>query len=151
MHLKAEEYELFWPEEPEFVRAAARYNARIVPFVAVGAAESIRLILDQKELDNVPFIGDNLRKAFSAELGVPLPPERFYFFCDASIDLFAVGPNDRQQCRHIYGTLWSNVKSSIQSLRKWCRQDSYRQALPRWMFQATHHEEPPIFDMQACG
>lgn len=34
--LKGEEYKLFWPEEPEFVRMAARFGATIVPFGAIG-------------------------------------------------------------------------------------------------------------------
>ncbi|CAJ2632505.1 unnamed protein product [Trifolium pratense] len=33
---KGEEYKLFWPEQSEFVRMAARFGAKIVPFGAVG-------------------------------------------------------------------------------------------------------------------
>lgn len=33
---QGEEYELFWPNQPEFVRMAARFGATIVPFAAVG-------------------------------------------------------------------------------------------------------------------
>lgn len=33
---QGEEYQLFWPEESEFVRMAARFGAKIVPFGAVG-------------------------------------------------------------------------------------------------------------------
>ena len=36
LHRKGEEYKLFWPEQSEFVRMAARFGAKIVPFVAVG-------------------------------------------------------------------------------------------------------------------
>lgn len=35
-HLQGEEYKLFWPEQSEFVRMAARFGAKIVPFGAVG-------------------------------------------------------------------------------------------------------------------
>lgn len=31
-----EEYQLFWPEQSEFVRMAARFGAKIVPFGVVG-------------------------------------------------------------------------------------------------------------------
>ncbi|XP_056168192.1 phytyl ester synthase 1, chloroplastic-like isoform X2 [Syzygium oleosum] len=35
-HYKGEEYKLFWPDQPEFVRMAARFGATIVPFGTVG-------------------------------------------------------------------------------------------------------------------
>jgi hypothetical protein len=31
-----EEYKLFWPEQPEFVRMASRFGAKIIPFGVVG-------------------------------------------------------------------------------------------------------------------
>ena len=42
---KGEEYRLFWPERPEFVRAAARFGATIVPFAAVGAEDGVQLVV----------------------------------------------------------------------------------------------------------
>lgn len=33
---QGEEYKLFWPETSEFVRMAARFGAKIIPFGAVG-------------------------------------------------------------------------------------------------------------------
>ncbi|XP_010245387.2 PREDICTED: acyltransferase-like protein At1g54570, chloroplastic [Nelumbo nucifera] len=36
LHRKGEEYKLFWPDQPEFVRMAARFGATIVPFGVVG-------------------------------------------------------------------------------------------------------------------
>ncbi|XP_019225895.1 PREDICTED: acyltransferase-like protein At3g26840, chloroplastic isoform X2 [Nicotiana attenuata] len=36
LHRKGEEYKLFWPEQSEFVRMAARFGAKIVPFGTVG-------------------------------------------------------------------------------------------------------------------
>jgi hypothetical protein len=33
---QGEQYKLFWPEHPEFVRTAARFGAKIVPFGVVG-------------------------------------------------------------------------------------------------------------------
>ena len=34
--LQGEEYKLFWPEQPEFVRVASRFGAKIIPFGVVG-------------------------------------------------------------------------------------------------------------------
>ncbi|XP_022740299.1 acyltransferase-like protein At3g26840, chloroplastic isoform X3 [Durio zibethinus] len=36
LHRKGEEYKLFWPEQPEFVRMASKFGAKIVPFGVVG-------------------------------------------------------------------------------------------------------------------
>ena len=36
VRLQGEQYTLFWPDEPEFVRMAARFGATIVPFGVVG-------------------------------------------------------------------------------------------------------------------
>ncbi|KAL6952488.1 Phytyl ester synthase 2, chloroplastic [Sarracenia purpurea var. burkii] len=36
LHRKGEEYRLFWPEQSEFVRMAARFGATIIPFGTVG-------------------------------------------------------------------------------------------------------------------
>ena len=33
---QGEEYKLFWPDQPEFVRMAARFEATIVPFGVIG-------------------------------------------------------------------------------------------------------------------
>lgn len=34
--MQGEEYQLFWPERSEFVRMAARFGAKIIPFGVVG-------------------------------------------------------------------------------------------------------------------
>ncbi len=40
--LKGEEYKLIWKDQPDFVRMAAKTNALVVPFAAVGG-ESLRM------------------------------------------------------------------------------------------------------------
>jgi hypothetical protein len=43
---RGEEYQLFWRDDrPDFVRLAAKYNALIVPFAAVGADDAYNLLL----------------------------------------------------------------------------------------------------------
>jgi len=34
--MQGEEYQLIWPERSEFVRMAARFGAKIIPFGVVG-------------------------------------------------------------------------------------------------------------------
>jgi hypothetical protein len=36
---KGEKYKVIWPEEPEFVRVAARFGATIIPVGAVGCED----------------------------------------------------------------------------------------------------------------
>jgi hypothetical protein len=43
---RGEEYQLFWRDDrPDFVRLAAKYDALIVPFAAVGADDAYNLLL----------------------------------------------------------------------------------------------------------
>ena len=43
-----EDYRLFWPDRSEFVRMASAFNATIVPFAAVGCADSFKMLLDSE-------------------------------------------------------------------------------------------------------
>jgi hypothetical protein len=45
---RREDYRLFWPDRSEFVRMASVFNATIVPFAAVGCADSFRFLFDSK-------------------------------------------------------------------------------------------------------
>lgn len=42
--LQNEAYQLFWPDQPEFVRMAIKFGATIVPIAGVGSADSINLV-----------------------------------------------------------------------------------------------------------
>ncbi|KAG9152580.1 hypothetical protein Leryth_022963 [Lithospermum erythrorhizon] len=44
LHFKGEAYKLFWPDQPEFVRMAAKFGATIVPFGAVGEDDILEVI-----------------------------------------------------------------------------------------------------------
>ena len=46
--MQGEEYKLFWPEQPEFVRVASKFGAKIVPFGVVGEDDicHVRIFLD---------------------------------------------------------------------------------------------------------
>lgn len=43
LHRKGEEYKLMWPEKAEFVRAAAKFGAKIVPFCGVGEDDFLKV------------------------------------------------------------------------------------------------------------
>jgi hypothetical protein len=94
-HRKGEDYKLFWPEKADFVRVAAKFNATIVPFGAVGCADAFNMLLDNEEIVNLPIIGENLKtmnsklpvarprqesdELFVPPLSVPRTAARFYF------------------------------------------------------------------------
>jgi len=44
LHGPGDKYRLFWPEQTDFVRAAAKFGATIVPFGAVGCAENVTVL-----------------------------------------------------------------------------------------------------------
>jgi hypothetical protein len=48
-----DKYALFWSPRPEFVRAAARFGATIVPFGAIGCDESQTAIMNADNLKRV--------------------------------------------------------------------------------------------------
>lgn len=51
--MKGEKYTLLWPKKPEFVRAAAKFGATIIPFAAIGAEDGIEILMDSRELKEV--------------------------------------------------------------------------------------------------
>jgi hypothetical protein len=53
---------LYWSEDTEFVRPAARMNAVIVPFSCVGADDAIDIIIDGQEMQRIPVLGPLLRQ-----------------------------------------------------------------------------------------
>lgn len=45
--LQGEEYKLFWPDQPEFIRMAAKFGATIVPFGSIGEDDLTEVIIMQ--------------------------------------------------------------------------------------------------------
>ncbi|KAK6158390.1 hypothetical protein DH2020_005704 [Rehmannia glutinosa] len=62
LHRKGEEYKLFWPDEPEFVRMAARFGAKIVPFGVVGEDDLVKLFLDYDDLMRIPHVKEMIKR-----------------------------------------------------------------------------------------
>ena len=65
---KGQEYRLFWPSRPEFVRMAARYGATIVPFAGVGAEDGFNMLLDSQEIRRLPVVGSMLEERSRREV-----------------------------------------------------------------------------------
>lgn len=63
---RGQDYRLMWKETADFVRLAARFDATIVPFAAVGAEEAYDLIADQEELLGNPLVASLARSFFGS-------------------------------------------------------------------------------------
>merc|ERR1719247_1410126 len=59
---RGEEYQLFWPQEGEFVRMAAKFGATIVPFSAIGADDSVEMVASSQDLLTLPVLGDLIKE-----------------------------------------------------------------------------------------
>ncbi|KAG6426129.1 hypothetical protein SASPL_110345 [Salvia splendens] len=116
LHRKGEEHKLIWPNEPEFVRMAPRFGAKIVPFGTVGEDDVLQMKIPPlkaliEELTNETA---RLRSNAEGEIGkqflycpVALPklPGRFYFLFGEPIS--TEGRNDvltkqRQSKRSVF-------------------------------------------------
>lgn len=56
--VQGEEYKLFWPEQSEFVRIAARFGAKIIPFGVVGEDDVGQVSLNARMSFNPSFFID---------------------------------------------------------------------------------------------
>ncbi|KAJ6353940.1 hypothetical protein OIU76_002878 [Salix suchowensis] len=65
LHNKGEAYKLFWPDQPEFVRMAARFGATIVPFGTVGEDDIGEFALDYHDMMKIPILNDYVRDFMS--------------------------------------------------------------------------------------
>ncbi|CAA0842234.1 DEAD-box ATP-dependent RNA helicase 28 [Striga hermonthica] len=151
LHCKGEEYQLFWPDQPEFVRMAARFGATIVPFGVVGEDDLAELALDYDDLIKIPVWGDrireeneryeslkfNVRSGMSGEvanqslyLPVLLPkfPGRLYYLFGKPIHTMGRTEllKDREKAMELYLQTKSDVEKIISYLLEKRNEDPYR-------------------------
>ncbi|KAF9605406.1 hypothetical protein IFM89_016983 [Coptis chinensis] len=152
LHHKGEEYTLFWPEQPEFVRMAARFQTTIVPFGVVGEDDIVQLVLDYNDQMSIPFIRDwikeinqdaiRLRGDANGEVGnqefflpgvIPKIPGRFYYLFGKPIE--TKGKKELVKDRESANALYSEIKSDIENIMSYLKekreQDPYRGILER--------------------
>ncbi|WZZ01767.1 hypothetical protein YC2023_074095 [Brassica napus] len=168
LHRKGEEYKLFWPEQPEFVRVASKFGAKIVPFGVVGEddickfgwdLDDSQIVLDSNDQRNIPILkylmeratkeAGNLRKGHESELGnqdfhlpglVPKIPGRFYYYFGKPIDTAGKEQElrDKEKAQELYLQVKSQVEQCIAYLKVKRESDPYRNLLPRMLYQASH-------------
>ena len=59
---KGEKYQLIWKDKPDFVRMAAKSNALIIPFAAVGGDDAYDIAMDTDEVLANPLLGPLARR-----------------------------------------------------------------------------------------
>jgi len=150
-HKKGEEYKLFWPEKVDFVRMAALKNAIIVPFGAIGMADSVNMLLDANEIGALPVFGQRAKDAnkmmptaragsnenFVAPFSIPSTPARNYFLFQEPIDMSGIDIYDKEKCREVYDRVKGRVEASISTLISLRKQDPYREFVPRTLYELT--------------
>ncbi|KAL5797251.1 hypothetical protein ACOSQ2_002071 [Xanthoceras sorbifolium] len=170
LHRKDEEYKLHWPEQSEFVRMAARFGAKIVPFGVVGEDDIGQVVFDYDDLMKIPYFRAGideltnevvkLRIDASGEVAnqdihlpgiLPKVPGRFYYYFGKPIETEGRKQElrDRKKCHELYLEVKSEVEKSIAYLKEKRENDPYRNLLPRLMYQTTHGftSEVPTFDL----
>ncbi|ESQ32802.1 hypothetical protein EUTSA_v10003736mg [Eutrema salsugineum] len=170
LHRKGEEYKLFWPEQPEFVRVASKFGAKIVPFGVVGEDDICDIVLDSNDQRNIPILKDlvekatklagNIRESDKSELGnqdcyipglVPKIPGRFYYYFGKPIETAGKEQElrDKEKAQELYLQVKSEVEQCIAYLKTKRESDPYRNLLPRMLYQASHgpSSEIPTFDL----
>jgi len=157
---RGEEYQLFWPQDGEFVRMAAKFGATIVPFSAIGADESVSVVANADELLELPVVGEWLRgrlqdiptvrkenrEEFMAPLVVPKSPERFYFLFGRPVQLSPEDARDREEMAEVYRGVKAAVRQGIEYLMGRRALDPYAGFLRRQLYEASRGEQAPSAD-----
>ncbi|WCJ43271.1 Esterase/lipase/thioesterase family protein [Euphorbia peplus] len=171
LHNKGEEYKLIWPDEPEFVRMAARFGATIVPFGSVGEDDIISLDLDYNDLTKIPLVNDFIRdfgaKAGSVRdeskgevanegiylpgLSPKIPPGRMYSLFGKPIETKGKEEmllKDKEYAEEMYLQVKTEVRRNIDYLLKKRDEDPYRDVFDRTLYRALYSRlsDIPTFD-----
>ncbi|XP_002512877.2 phytyl ester synthase 2, chloroplastic isoform X1 [Ricinus communis] len=168
-HRKGEEYKLFWPEQSEFVRMAARFGAKIVPFGVVGEDDFFEVFFDYDDQMKVPFLRDYIKEIAEQSKSVrtesngevnnqdmhlpgvlPKFPGRFYYYFGKPIQTEGRKElRDREKAQELYLQVKSEVENCLAFLKEKRENDPYRNLFTRLAYQATHGltAEVPTFEL----
>ncbi|KAG4938308.1 hypothetical protein AAZX31_16G048200 [Glycine max] len=171
LHRKGEEYKLFWPQQSEFVRMAARFGAKIVPFGAVGEDDLGEVVFDYDDLVKIPYFrseiesltneatqlrsdagGEVANQPVHMPLILPKVPGRFYYYFGKPLETEGRKQelrDDKQKSHELYLQVKSEVERCIAYLKVKRESDPYRGIGPRLLYQATHgfESEVPTFEI----
>nr|CAB3477165.1 unnamed protein product [Digitaria exilis] len=153
-----EEYKLFWPDQPEFVRMAARFGVTVIPFGCVGEDDVLELVLDYNDQKNIPGLRewiesinketDRVRDSVKGEDGnqdmylpglLPKVPGRFYYLFGKPFEMKGMNNlvRDRKSANEVYLRIKSEVEEIMSYLKRKREEDPYRSIAQRALYQAT--------------
>uniref|UniRef100_A0A0E0JIT0 Serine aminopeptidase S33 domain-containing protein n=1 Tax=Oryza punctata TaxID=4537 RepID=A0A0E0JIT0_ORYPU len=169
LHRKGEAYKLFWPDQPEFVRMAARFGVTIIPFGFVGEDDVLELVADYNDQKNIPYLREwiesinreaqRVRDTVKGEDGnqdiylpalLPKVPGRFYYLFGKPIEMKSMDNvvRDRKSANKVYFHIKSEVESLMSYLKRKREEDPYRSIAQRAVYQASWgaSAEVPTFE-----
>ena len=123
----------------------------IVPVAAIGADESVEMLLDADELVRLPVVGaralETARRTpvalpgerFVTPISVPAPWRfrRFYFLLGKPINTAGVDPDDRLACAALYEQAKADVEEGVRFLLERRKSDPFESFLPRAAVEAS--------------
>ncbi|PIA57054.1 hypothetical protein AQUCO_00600053v1 [Aquilegia coerulea] len=157
LHRKGEEYKLFWPDQPEFVRMAAQFGATIVPFGVVGEDDVAQYVLDYNDQMKIPIVKDFIKlmnhyatRVRGDEEGevseqdiympgiIPKIPGRFYYLFGKPIETKGQKAllTDKERANELYAHIKSDVEKILSYLKEKREEDLYRGILERTLYRA---------------
>ncbi|KAJ7552394.1 hypothetical protein O6H91_06G054000 [Diphasiastrum complanatum] len=155
LHMKGEEYKLFWPKDPEFVRMAARHGATILPFSAVGEDDIVELIADYNDLQRNPILrsalildvqsirpdsdGEVSKQPFYMPILGPKIPGRLYILFGRPFHTAGREKEflDKENAQSAYLQVKGEVEAGLQYLIEKRNFDPYRNMVPRLVYEAS--------------
>lgn len=170
LHRKGEEYKLFWPEQSEFIRMAARFGAKIVPFGVVGEDDISEVVFDYEDQMKIPLFKKQieeltgeavrLRADMNGEVAnqdvhfpgiLPKLPGRFYYYFGKPFETEGRKEElrDRENAHELYLQVKGEVENCLAYLTNKRENDPYRQLWPRLAYQVKHGftSEVPTFEI----
>lgn len=166
-HGEEDAYKLLWPDDVDFVRTAAKFNATVVTLAAVGAYESYNILATQEQILDSPLgkrAMENSKKVPNAnprrkdgkeEIFVPpinfpkAVPARHYFLAGKPFDLDELDHNDKEACSSCYSSIKADLQGNIDKLLKAREKDIYSlggiDGLSRLAFETASGARAPTF------
>lgn len=162
-HGKDESYQLFWPEKVDFVRTAARHNATIIPISAVGAADSLSVLMDAPDVAKLPFgIGqrvmassanitsarfnqDNEHELFTPPVVVPARPARHYFVFGKAMSTKELDHKDMDSCEELYRDVQKELERGFKDVLTAREKDPYAEPVRRLAYEQLLGKKAPTF------
>ena len=162
-HGKHESYQLFWPEKIDFVRTAARHNATIIPISAVGAADSLNVLMDAPDVAKLPFgIGrrvlessanitaarfnqDDEQELFTPPMVVPARPSRHYFVFGRAMSTKELDHRDVPSCEEFYRDVQNELVRGFADVLEARKKDPYADPVRRLAYEQLLGKRAPTF------